>query len=202
MRPFVFSALLISISLFFSQAHAQKKLVILGDSLTEGIGVAQAAAFPALLEKKIRAAGGQWSVVNAGVSGSTSASAPSRMKWLMKNKPDLFLLILGANDGLRGLKTEETEKNLAAAIEAAQKEKVKVILGGLYMPPNYGKDYTERFKALYLRLSKKYKVKLIPFILEDVAGDAKLNQSDGIHPNEKGHEVIAEHLYKSLKGDL
>ena len=196
------STLFIVTLLVFANAHAEKKLVIVGDSLTEGLGVAQSAAFPALLEKKIRAAGGRWSVVNAGVSGSTSASAPSRMKWLLKNKPDLFLLFLGANDGLRGLKTEDTEKNLAAAIEAAQKEKVKVVLGGLYMPPNYGKEYTEKFKAMYQRLAKKYKTPFIPFVLEDVAGNPKYNQADGIHPNEAGHEIIAEHLYKSLKGEL
>lgn len=164
--------------------------------------MARESAYPALLEKKLIAAGQKWSVVNAGVSGSTSASAPSRMTWILKSKPDVVLLVLGANDGLRGLKVDQTEKNLAGAIETAQKEKVKVVLGGLYMPPNYGRDYTGQFRKMYERLAKKYKTPFIPFILDKVAGDPKLNQADGIHPNEKGHQVIADHLFDSLKGEL
>lgn len=182
---------------------AQKKLIILGDSLTEGYGVAKESAFPALLEKKIQDSGKkEWSIVNAGVSGSTTASAVGRMKWLFKAKPDVLLITLGANDGLRGLKVEESEKNLSKAIEFAQAEKVTVVLGGLYMPPNYGKEYTEKFKNMYSSLAKKHKVKLIPFILDKVAGDPKYNLSDGIHPNEAGHKIIAENLYQEIKGLL
>ncbi len=198
MRPFLFLALLV----FSSVSFAQQKLVVLGDSLTEGYGVSHEAAYPFLLEKKLQAAGFKWSVINAGVSGSTTASAPSRLKWLLKTKPAAVLLVLGANDGLRGLKPVESEKNLANAIELLQKEKVKVILGGLYMPPNYGKDYTEQFKKIYSSLAKKYKIPLVPFVLENVAGDPKLNQADGIHPNEEGHKVVAEHIFQSIKGLL
>ena len=177
-------------------------MIILGDSLTEGYGVAKDAAFPALLEKKLAEAGKPWTIINAGVSGSTTASGISRMKWVFKTKPQVVLLILGANDGLRGLKVAESEKNLAASIEYAQSQKVKVILGGLYMPPNYGKEYTDDFKKMYQDLAKKYKLTFIPFVLEKVAGDAKYNQADGIHPNETGHKIIADNLFTVLKGAL
>lgn len=198
MRPLVFFTLL----LFSSLSFAQKKLVVVGDSLTEGYGVAQGAAYPALLEKKLQANGYAWSVVNAGVSGSTTASALSRLKWLFKSKPDAVLLVLGANDGLRDLKVSESEKNLAQAIEFVQKEHVKIILGGVYMPPNYGRQYTSEFKKMYETLAKKYKIPFIPFVLDKVAGNPKLNQADGIHPNEEGHKIIAEHIYNSIKDVL
>lgn len=200
MRLFLFLALLFSVSLSSAQS---KKLVILGDSLTEGIGVAKESAYPALVEKKIHDSGKkEWTVINAGVSGSTTASGTGRLKWLFKSKPDLLMIVLGANDGLRGLKIEESEKNLAQAIEYAQAQKVKVILGGLYVPPNYGKDYTEKFKKMYQNLAKKYKTPLIPFILDKVAGDPKYNQADGIHPNEAGHKIIADTVYQEIKGLL
>lgn len=200
MRLFLFLALLFSFSLSFAQ---NKKLVVLGDSLTEGIGVAKDSAYPALVEKKIHDSGKkEWTVVNAGVSGSTTASAMGRLKWLFKAKPDLLLIVMGANDGLRGLKIDESQKNLAQAIEYAQAQKVSVVLGGLYVPPNYGKDYTEKFKKMYVDLSKKYKTPLIPFVLDKVAGDPKYNQADGIHPNEAGHKIIAETVYQEIKGLL
>lgn len=200
MRLFLFLALLFSFSFSFAQ---NKKLVVLGDSLTEGIGVAKDSAYPALVEKKIHDSGKkEWTVVNAGVSGSTTASAVGRLKWLFKSKPDLLLIVMGANDGLRGLKIDESQKNLAVAIEFAQAQKVPVVLGGLYVPPNYGKDYTEKFKKMYQDLAKKYKTPLIPFILDKVAGDPKYNQADGIHPNEAGHKIIADTVYQEIKGLL
>lgn len=204
MRPFLFFiSALISCSLLSSNAFAEKKLVVLGDSITEGYGVAKSAAYPTLLEKKLHEAGKkEWTVINSGVSGSTTASGLSRMKWLFKSKPDAVLLVLGANDGLRGLKVEASQKNLADAIEYAQSQKVKVILGGLYMPPNYGKDYTDQFKKMYSDLAAKYKVTLIPFILDKVGGDPKYNLADGIHPNEEGHKIIADTIFKVLKGAL
>lgn len=178
---------------------AQKKLIVLGDSLSEGYGVARDLAYPALLEKKINAElKKNYQVINAGVSGSTTASAVSRLKWLIKQKPDLIFLVLGANDGLRGLKLEDSEKNLAQAIEFGQKEKVKMILGGLYMPPNYGKDYTEKFKKMYIHLAAKYKVTFVPFVLEKVAGDPRYNLADGIHPNEEGHKIIADTIFLAI----
>lgn len=177
----------------------KRRLIILGDSLTEGYGVTKEAAFPHLLEKKFNQIGNyQWTVVNAGVSGSTTASAISRVKWQLKSKPDYVFIALGANDGLRGLDVKTSEKNLAEAIEYTQKQNVKVILGGLYMPPNYGKKYTDDFAKMYINLAAKYKVIFIPFILDKVGGDPKYNLADGIHPNEKGHEIIAETIFQAL----
>ncbi|UOF00097.1 arylesterase [Bdellovibrio reynosensis] len=199
MRPFLFFILLT----FSSLAFAEKKLIVLGDSITEGYGVAKDAAYPSLLEKKLHEIGKkEWKVVNSGVSGSTTASGVTRMKWLFKSKPDVVLLALGANDGLRGLKIEDSQKNLAAAIEYAQKEKVRVILCGLYMPPNYGKAYTDQFKKMYESLASKYKLVFIPFILEKVGGNPKYNLADGIHPNEEGHKIIAETIFSTLKSAL
>ncbi len=199
MRPFLFLLIVLNCSFSF----AQKKLVVLGDSLTEGYGVAKDSAFPAVLEKKLHDVGKkEWTIVNAGVSGSTTASGISRIKWLIKSNPEYVFLALGANDGLRGLKIEDSEKNLAKVIEFAQDKKIKVILGGLYMPPNYGKEYTDKFKKMYESLTKKYKVVFIPFILENVAGNPKYNLADGIHPNEAGHKIIADNVFAVLKGIL
>lgn len=181
-------------------AASAKTLIVLGDSLTEGYGVAREKAFPAVLEKKIQDGGKKdWKVVNAGISGSTTASAVGRMKWLFKNKPDMVVLCLGANDGLRGLKVEDSQKNLSEAIEFARKAGVRVVLGGLYMPPNYGKDYTDKFRKMYLDLKDKYKTPFIPFLLEKVGGVPEYNLADGIHPNEKGHAQIADNVYATIK---
>lgn len=203
MRLFLFLFIITGSLQLLANTPKSQKLVILGDSLTEGYGVSQEAAFPALLEKKIKQdLKKNYQVINSGISGSTTASAPQRAKWVLKQKPDIVILILGANDGLRGLKLEASEKNLSTAIEEIQKAQVKVILGGLYMPPNYGLDYTEQFKKMYSRLAKKYKVSLVPFILDKVAGDPKYNLPDGIHPNEEGHKIIAKTIFDSIKGEL
>ncbi len=180
-------------------ADKPKKLIVIGDSLTEGYGVAKESAFPNQLEKLIKAEKRDWSVVNSGVSGSTTASASSRVKWVLKSKPELVLICLGANDGLRGVKVSASQKNLSSAIELLQKEKVTVILGGLYLPPNYGKKAGEEFKKMYADLAKKYKITLIPFLLEGVGGETQYNLADGIHPNEKGHEKIAETVFQAVK---
>ena len=202
MKKLLFILLILSQISVAQTKSSSKKLVILGDSLTEGYGVSKLSAFPSLLEKKLNQGSQKWEVLNSGVSGSTTASAVSRVRWMLNNKPDIVFIILGANDGLRGLKTNQSEKNLAEAIELSQKEGVKVILGGLYTPPNYGKSYAEEFQTMYSKLAKKYKVHLVPFILEKVAGDSKLNQVDGIHPNEAGHKVISETIYNSIKDQL
>lgn len=198
MRPFF----IFLISLVISHFAWAQKLVILGDSLTEGYGVSKESAYPHLLEQKLNAAGKKYSVINSGVSGSTTASAESRMKWILKSKPEVLLLVLGANDGLRGLAVEASQKNLSNAIVAAKKAGVKVILGGLLMPPNYGKEYTDKFAKMYTTLSKEHKIPLIPFILDKVAGDPKYNLADGIHPNEEGHKIIADNIFKILKDEL
>lgn len=187
---------------FISSQSFAKKLIFLGDSLTEGYGVAQEAAFPQLVEQKFKQDKSLWTISASGSSGSTSASTLSRLKWISKDKPDVVFILMGSNDGLRGLKVEETEKNLGLALQWAADQKIKIILGQLHVPPNYGKDYSKKFTEIFPRLAKKYKVKLGPFLLNDVAGISKLNQADGIHPNEKGHKIIADNIYKYLKKEL
>jgi acyl-CoA thioesterase-1 len=187
---------------FLSQKSFAKEIVFLGDSLTEGYGVAQEAAFPQLIQKKIQADKLDWKVISSGSSGSTSASTLSRLKWVTKNKPDWVLILMGSNDGLRGLKIEETEKNLGEALKWANENKVNVILGQLYVPPNYGKDYFKKFSELFPKLAKEYHVKLAPFLLDKVAGIPSLNQVDGIHPNEKGHAIVADTIYNYLKKEI
>lgn len=191
--------LLLSLVLFLSINVQAKKLVIIGDSLTEGYGVAKDKAYPALLEEKLKAAGKDWKIVNSGVSGSTTASGPSRVKWIIKSKPDMVMIALGANDGLRGVKVETSKKNLDESMALLKEAKVPMIVGGMLMPPNFGKQYSVDFKKMYEDLSKKYNATLIPFILDKVAGDTKLNLSDGIHPNEEGHKVMADLIYKQLE---
>lgn len=194
--------LLLLISLI-SLAQSPQNLVIIGDSLTEGYGVTAEQSFPHVLEEKIKKAGKNWKVTNHGISGSTTASAASRINWVLKNPPDLVLLALGANDGLRGFKPEATEKNLDQAIQLLKDKHIKVVLAGMKMPPNYkGGSFAKKFEDLYPALAKKHKIPLVPFILEGVAGKSELNQKDGIHPNVKGHEVIADTIYKSISGYL
>lgn len=181
-------------------AHAQtKKLVLVGDSLTEGFGVSRERAYPALLQQKIDRAGKRWRVINSGISGSTAASAASRVEWVLKQKPHLIILALGANDGLRGTPVKNIEENLGKAITIAQKAGVKIILAGIKLPPNYGKAYTGDFWAIYPRLSKRFGVPLIPFLLDRVAGQPDLNLADGIHPNEKGHAIVAETVFRAIE---
>lgn len=199
MKNWIFIFLSLIFIQYSSAQSPTKRLLILGDSLTEGYGIALSAAYPALLEKKIKASGKNWDVINAGISGSTSASGPSRLKWQLKTKPDIMILALGANDGLRGIDVKATEKNLADTIELAKNAKVTVILAGMLLPPNYGADYRKKFESIYHHLAKKYQLKKIPFLLEGVAGHPELNLADGIHPNEKGHQIISELVYKNIK---
>lgn len=199
LRIFFFAALLFFISL--PSAYAAK-LVFLGDSLTEGYGVAQDRAFPQLIQQKFKTSHSGWTINASGSSGSTSASTLSRLKWIAKDRPDVVFILMGSNDGLRGLKIEETEKNLTEALKWAKQEKIKIILGQLHVPPNYGKDYSKKFAAIFPRLAKKHKVVLAPFLLDQVAGISDLNQADGIHPNEKGHQLIADNIYKFLTKNL
>lgn len=187
---------------FSLHAFSQEKIVFIGDSLTEGYGVEKQYAYPSLIQKLIDKDKLNYKVINGGISGSTTASGMSRMKWFIKTKMKIVVLALGANDGLRGIKVEESEKNLSETIEFAQKNKVKVILAGVQIPPNYGKEYTEKFKSIYPKLAKKYNVPLIPFIIEGVAGKREFNISDGIHPNKEGHKIVSQTVYKVLKEHL
>jgi acyl-CoA thioesterase-1 len=197
--------ILLLLSTIFSTAlYAQttSTLVIIGDSLAEGLGVSTEEAFPSILQKKIQQDGKNWKVINDGISGSTSASAASRIKWILKNPPQIAVLELGANDGLRGVNPDVTEKNLDQAITMLQAAKVKVVLAGMQMPPNYQGKNREEFVRIFPKLAKKYHIQLIPFLLVGVAGDPSLNQKDGIHPNSKGHAIVADTLYKAIKSEL
>ncbi len=175
------------------------KILILGDSLTEGLGVDKDDAFPALLDKQLQAWRPGYDVINGGSSGSTSASGVRRLKWYEKAKPDIVLLALGSNDGLRGVKPEETARNVEAAIKYCQERKWQVILTGLRVPPNYGPEYVNAFAKIYPGLAIRYKLPIVEFLLQGVAGEPALNQADGIHPNEKGHKRIADNLAAFLK---
>jgi acyl-CoA thioesterase-1 len=182
-----------------SLLRAETTVLMLGDSLTEGTGLRKNQAYPYLVEQKLRAQGfSSIKVINAGVSGSTSASALSRLKWHLRSTPEILLLALGANDGLRGLSTVQMKRNLAKTIELALSKGVRVVLAGMKMPPNYGAEYTREFEKVFYQLAKEYDVVFIPFLLEGVAGDPKLNFPDGLHPNERGHQIIAELVYKTL----
>lgn len=179
-----------------------KRIVVLGDSLTEGYGVAKEKAWPALLQQKLKAAAKDFEVVNAGVSGSTSASGPGRMAWLIKSKPAYVIVALGANDGLRGLPVPAMEENLNKTIRIAKDAGVKVIVAGMKMPPNYGTDYSKSYAAAFSLVAEKNKCLLIPFLLDKVGGVADLNQTDGIHPNEKGHQVVADTVFRAIEKHL
>ena len=185
-----------------AQNSKSVKILALGDSLTEGYGLAKEQSFPSLLEVALRKKGYSGiSVINAGTSGSTSASAIKRLNWQLraKPKPTILILALGANDGLRGVDPESTFNNLGMTIEAAQKSKMKVLLVGMMMPPNYGAQYTKDFAAVFPRLRKKYDLSMMPFLLTDVAGNKKLNLPDGIHPNAAGYQIITKNLIKYLE---
>ncbi len=183
-----------------AEAKSPFKVLVLGDSLSEGLGVSPEDAWPHLVEKKLNETY-KVTLINRSVSGSTTASGLSRLKWYLKSgeKPDLMVLELGANDGLRGVDLKETEKNLKAIIHHAKQEKIPVLLTGMQIPPNYGKDYALSFKNLFPKLAKSEQTDLVPFLLEGVAGHPELNQADGIHPTPKGHEVMAKVMLPYLE---
>jgi acyl-CoA thioesterase-1 len=180
-----------------------KNILFLGDSLTEGLGVNKEDAYPSLVENLIQTQlKKDINIINAGVSGSTSSDGLSRLQWYLKKKPYIVFLALGVNDALRGLNLQQTQENLEEIIKYAQKSNAKVLLAGMLIPPNYGAEYSERFRQMYQDLKVKYDLKSIPFLLEGVAGKQELNQSDGIHPNEKGHNIIAKKVFNFIKEEL
>jgi acyl-CoA thioesterase-1 len=176
--------------------------VFLGDSLTAGLGLASDKSFPSLIGKKLKDKGLEYDIVNAGVSGDTSAGGLRRLDWSLEGDVRVLILALGANDGLRGLSTVEMKKNLAAVLDRARARNVPVILAGMEAPPNYGPDYTRAFREVYQELAAEYKVRFIPFLLQGVAGEAALNQGDGIHPNIRGAELVADLVWKELEPEL
>ena len=182
-------------------ADEPRTVVFFGDSLTAGLGVDLEEAFPALIQKKIDAAGLSWRTVNAGLSGETSAGGRRRINWILKQPVDCLVLELGGNDGLRGFAPAETRANLQAIIAQARavNPQVRVLLAGMMMPPNFGEDQTREFAAIYPALAQQNHVALVPFLLEGVGGVAELNQADGIHPTAAGHERVADTVWKFLQ---
>jgi|SRR5690349_2151254 acyl-CoA thioesterase I len=174
-------------------------VVCLGDSLTAGLGVSPEEAYPALLEARLRREGYDYRVVNAGVSGDTSAGGLRRIDWALKAHPDVVLVALGANDGLRGQPPDALRANLTRIVERAQRAGARVLLAGMRVPPNYGDDYARAFAAVYPAVARATGAPLAPFLLEGVAGDPRLNQADGIHPTVAGQRVIAERLWPYLR---
>lgn len=181
-----------------SASSAETVILCLGDSLTEGYGIAAEEAWPAVLETRLREQGQAVRLVNAGVSGSTSASAVSRLRWHLKSRPRIVILALGANDGLRGVSPAETQKNLSETIALARENGAKVLLAGMKMPPNYGLRYPRQFEAIFPALARQHQVPRVPFLLAGVAGDPAMNLADGIHPNPAGHRRMAETILPHL----
>jgi len=173
-------------------------IVAFGDSLTAGLGLAEEEAYPAQLEKKLRQDGHPWRVVNAGISGETSSGALSRVAWLLRLKPDIVILETGGNDGLRGVDPALTRANIDEIVRILKENKVSVVLAGMRMVTNLGRLHTDAFAAIYPDVARKHDLVLIPFFLEGVAGDAALNQSDGIHPTAEGYRIVVAGLYPYL----
>jgi acyl-CoA thioesterase-1 len=183
----------------------KKTILFFGNSLTAGYGLDEPSnAFPSLIQYRIDSLKMPYTVVNAGVSGETSSGGNSRIDWILKQPVDIFILELGANDGLRGIPITETAKNLQSIIDKvkAKNKEVKIILAGMLVPPNMGPDYSKAFKDLFPELAKKNATSFIPFILEGVAGEEKLNQGDGIHPTVEGHRMVMENVWTVLKNNL
>jgi len=175
------------------------KIVVLGDSLTAGLGLLEVQSYPHLLQQKIDAVGYQFEVVNAGVSGDTTAGGLRRLDWSLQEDVRILIVALGGNDGLRGLPATEMKQNLSQIIEAARAKNVVVILAGMEAPPNYGVDYAASFRQVYRDLALKYRLPFVPFLLDKVAGQAALNQTDGIHPNSQGAAIVADTVWNVLK---
>lgn len=179
------------------------RILILGDSLTEGYGVSAQQAFPSLLEKKLNEEfspdkNDTYEIINAGISGSTSSGGVARIEWLLKSNPDFLIIALGGNDGLRGVPVEETKNNLKKIILTAKAKDIPTLLSGMKMPPNYGIEYTHKFSKLFIDLAEEENVPLVPFLLEGVGGDPAMNLPDRIHPNPVGHQKIAQTVYHQL----
>ena len=181
------------------QAASRPRVVILGDSLTAGLGLPIEQSYPSLLQERLTESGLDYEVVNAGVSGDTSAGGLSRLDWALDGDVRVLVVALGGNDGLRGLPVEQLKRNLATIIERAQARGIAVILAGMEAPPNYGREYIVAFHKVYPALASQYHVPLVPFLLQGVAGSDALNQRDGIHPTAAGARIVAANVWTVLK---
>lgn len=182
------------------QQRPVKTILFLGDSLTAGYGLSPDQAFPAVTGTILEGRGKTVKIINAGISGETSAGGLARIDWVLRQPVDILFLELGANDGLRGLPVTETEKNLQAIIDKvrAKNKDVRIILAGMMVPPNMGKEYSANFERIYISLAAKNKCTRIPFLLDGVGGIERLNQADGIHPTAEGHRIIAQTVAKTI----
>jgi acyl-CoA thioesterase-1 len=185
-----------------AQADTRPRIVFLGDSITAGLGLEPEQAYPTLIQQKVDAESLGYHVVNAGVSGDTSAGGLSRLEWALDGDVKVMVVALGGNDGLRGLPPEELRKNLSAIIERARTRNISVVLAGMEAPPNFGQTYTVSFRQVYADLAKQYGVPLIPFLLQGVAGIEGLNQRDGIHPTAEGARTVADNVWTMLRPTL
>jgi acyl-CoA thioesterase-1 len=192
---------LMLLSMLAATTPQDRVILFLGDSITAGNGLELSQAFPALVQEKINAKSWRFKVVNAGQSGDTSAGALDRLDWLLKNRVEVLLLELGGNDGLRGLPVEGTRKNLQSIIDRTKEKypEAKIIIAGMKVPPNMGREYADKFEAVFADLARKNKAPLIPFVLEGVAGVPALNLPDGIHPTAKGQQIVAANVWKTLE---
>lgn len=181
-----------------SPSDHRPRIVAFGDSLTAGLGVGADESYPAQLQRRLDSLGYHYRVINAGVSGDTTAGGLRRVPWILNNKPELVILELGANDGLRGLSVDQARNNLRQIIRQLQEGGTTVVLAGMKLPPNYGHEYTTQFEAMYRMLANEYELALIPFFLEGVGGSSSLNQADGIHPTKEGYEIIVDQILKVL----
>ncbi|MCH8547961.1 MAG: arylesterase [Balneolaceae bacterium] len=194
--------LFILAALFAVSLSAQpKNILFFGDSITAGYGLDTDDAFPALIQEKIDSLGLSYNVINAGLSGETSAGGLRRVDWVLQQPVDIFVLELGGNDGLRGVEPSSTKENLQGIIDKVNDKypDAKIMLAGMEAPPNMGDSYTERFRAIFHELAEENDVIFLPFILEGVAGEADLNLPDGIHPTEEGHKILAENVWSMLE---
>ncbi|NKI32356.1 arylesterase [Croceivirga thetidis] len=179
-----------------------KKILFFGDSLTAGYGLEDSdEAFPGIIQEKIDSLGWNYEVVNSGVSGETTAGGIGRINWILKQDIDVFILELGANDGLRGVQLSETRENLQGIVDAVRDKNpnIPIVLAGMQLPPNMGQEYTTGFRKLFAEIAEKNELHFIPFLLRDVGGVAELNQADGIHPTAEGHHIVANTVWEFLE---
>ena len=192
----LFLSILIPMTTF---GEPQPIILAFGDSLTAGFGVGVEESYPSRLQDLLKKNGFPHKVINAGVSGDTTAGGLRRINWLMKQKPQIVILELGANDALRGLPIEAMEANLSQIIQVCKKQNSTILLVGMKAPPNYGEEYSSQFEETFYKLAKKFKTPLVPFLLEGVAAKREYNQGDGIHPTSEGYKIVVKTVWEHLK---
>lgn len=183
---------------------SDKTILFFGNSLTAGYGIDKDDAFPGLIQQRLDSLGLDFRVINGGLSGETTAGGLNRLDWFLEDEPYIFVLELGGNDGLRGIELSETKSNLEKIIDKVRTKypSTKIILAGMQIPPNMGSEYTDEFQTIYPEVAREKDVTLIPFLLEGVAGDPELNLPDGIHPTEKGHQIVFETVWPFIQKEL